>query len=178
MSRNRRQKAQDKIKARLAEGIVEALLEEAGNRVKRFGQEWQATTCQEISPDIFKYVKLDEKDCCKPDLVVKNLWNRIETVEVKFSLSDLIHDHLHYDHTFRKLRNYWPNTRIVLIRPDSNPIIEVLNPPYVDKDWNPIAVDICSIAEWGITGSIFEVYAELISKLPKSELQRVWQGGT
>jgi hypothetical protein len=164
-------------KSRVGEALIEGLLREAGNKVRRFGQEWRTTAFQELVPEIFKWVKLSERMRMKPDLAICNLRGHVEGVEVKFMHKDEHRRYLDESDYFGRLESYWPGTRVIIVtlEPPSEDHLEqchiqVLHPAVPDADLYYLRLPIYEIEEWGVAKELCKIYEQLIKALPVAQL--------
>jgi len=158
--------ARGNLKARIGEGIVESILTEAGNDVRRFGQEWRTTQFLEFCPKIFDPNPLPERFRQKPDFVIKNREGKIEGVEVKFRTNSAFVYMLDKSY-LRTLHTNWPRTRIVVVSHDADITIGVLSPPFLNESGDLLEiVPIFAIQEWGVDSTLFSKYDSIIRYLP------------
>lgn len=176
-SEDPRKQPKNMLKSRIGEAIIENLLIEAGNKVRRFGQEWRTTSSQELTPHLFKWVKLPEKTRMKPDLAICNKKGQIEGVEIKFMLKEDYRSFLDEKDYFNKLESHWPGSRVVIVtleKPTTSHLdgchIQVLHPGVIDADLYFLRCPIYELEEWGVTRDLCETYERLIAGLPADEL--------
>lgn len=165
------------IKGGIGEAIVEAILAEAGNEVKRFGKEWLSTKCASLAEVNFAKTPRSLKARLKPDFAIRTKAGEKELVESKFLITDAFL--YHWDvKELEALCSLWPGTSIVVVALDADCTMQVLRPPYFDyENGTFLTKPIYDIPEWGITSQIYPKYDAFIRDLPVQHLQNDKQGG-
>ena len=165
------------FKSRIGEALIEELLNQAGNKVRRFGQEWRTTAFQELSPAIFQWVNLSERFRMKPDLAILNREGKVQGIEVKFLRTEEHLSYLDEKKYFEKLKTHWPGTQVIIVTLEPSTVvhlnkchIQVLDPSDIDQDNYYFRCPIYNIDEWGVTKKLCANYEQLIRKLPADEL--------
>jgi hypothetical protein len=170
-----RNKARNIIKSRIGEGIVEAMLLEARNEVRRFGQEWRTAGFSELAREAFRFIPLTPRQKIKPDFMVINRERKIEGVEVKFMSTDLFRWCIQEEYR-NKLRRFWPGTRIFMVSCEMEPHIRVLDPPYHNGEEPFEGRAIYDVPEFGVGRDLYDRYARIIEGLPVDLLKNEWAG--
>ena len=163
------QKAENVIKGKLAEGLVEQMLKASGCRVYRLGAEAALENIAQLEDEFSKDSDLGKKMASIPDFAVMGCRERPVFVEVKFRAEpESLEEELLLEKEPQEI--FW-QAKIVLVTIKEKPFFRVLTPPYFSKEkregwpipvanWKPLEKDI----DLGCDKKIITQFEELAKK--------------
>ena len=163
------QKAENVIKGKLAEGLMEQLLKASGCRVYRLGADAALENIAQLEDEFSKDSDLGKKMASIPDFAVMGCRERPVFVEVKFRAEpESLEEELLLEKDAQE--GFW-KAKIVLVTTKTKPYFRVLTPPYFSKEkregwpipvanWKPLAQD----EDLGCGEEIIKEFEELAEK--------------
>lgn len=143
-------KAENIVKGKLAESLVEQLLKASGCRVYRLGAEAALENIAQLEDEFCKDSDLGKKMASIPDFAVMGCREKPVFVEVKFRAQpESLEEELLLEKDAPE--NFW-RAKIVLVTVKEKPYFRVLTPPYFSKEkrdgwpipvanWRPLEKD-------------------------------------
>ena len=165
--KNKNHYAENMLKGRMAETLVDEMLKRSGNMVYRFGFEAVLENLTQIESKFDRNTKVAERLRAIPDLVVLDAKGELALVEVKFRWDP---DALLYDNTIElldRVEKYW-NADIVFVNCFEKPYFRICRPPYFKNfsqpkkglDFKPLM----SVSDWNIPQEVYDEYESLVEK--------------
>jgi hypothetical protein len=149
------------LKGRMAESLVQDLLQEAGNQVYRFGYEAILQNLTQVERVFDGHGEMGEKIRSIPDFLVVNKKGEPFFIEVKFRWHQEWHEE-----DFKKLDNlkkFWQPI-IIFVNCYEKPYFLITKPPYCDKNKKLAGWPLEDADYLGITKDIIEKYDILVKK--------------
>jgi hypothetical protein len=159
--------AENMLKGRMAETLVDEMLKKSGNLVYRFGYEAVLQNLTQIESSFDRHSEVGERLRAIPDFVVIDKAGEPSLVEVKFRRdpSDAPHDET--IERLERVEQYW-NALIIFVNAVEKPYFRICKPPYFKNFSQPkrglVFEPLTSVAEWNITGELYAEYEALVEK--------------
>lgn len=148
------------LKGRIAEGLIEELLKQCGNKVYRFGYEAVLQNLTQLEKTFDKESEVSQRVRSIPDFVVINKEGRPFFVEVKFRTSFIVH--IEDIKRIELIEKFW-QAKIIIITPEK-PYFRILFSPYLDKEQKWIWVPLEEDKDLNIIFDILNQFNELVEK--------------
>ena len=162
--------AENMLKGRMGETLVEEMLKKCGNQVYRFGYEAVLQNLTQLEAKFDKHTEVSERMRAIPDFIVIDGEGKPAFVEVKFRRDPI--EPLH-EETIRKLEHvekYW-NAEMVFVNCAEEPYFRISRPPYFRNASQPerglLFEPITSVLAWNIDAKTYTEYEELVAKYLK-----------
>lgn len=164
--KNGNHRAENMLKGRMAESLVEEMLKRSGNTVYRFGYESVIQNLSQLESHFDRHTEVGERIRAIPDYVVIDKKGTPSFAEVKFRAEprDL------YDETIESLERvekYW-NALIVFVNCVEKPYFRISRPPYFKTISQPKRglnfEPLTDVKEWGISDETYAEYEQLVEK--------------
>ncbi len=161
--------AENIVKGKLAEGLVEQLLKASGCRVYRLGADAALENIAQLEDEFSKDSDLGKKMASIPDFAVMGCREKPVFVEVKFRAEpESLEEELLLEKDAQE--NFW-KAKIVLVTTKEKPYFRVLTPPYFSKEkrdgwpipvanWKPLEKD----EDLGCGKDVIKEFEELAEK--------------
>ncbi len=159
--------AENMLKGRMAETLVDEMLKRSGNMVYRFGYEAVLQNLTQIESDFDRKSDVGERLRAIPDFVVIGKSGEPSLVEVKFRRDPTDSPHDETIERLEKVERYW-NALIVFVNAVEKPYFRICKPPYFKNFSQPkrglVFEPLTSVEEWGISPEVYEEYEALVEK--------------
>jgi hypothetical protein len=167
--------AENMLKGRMAETLVDEMLKRSDNLVYRFGYEAVLQNLAQIEKHFDRDSDMAQRLRAIPDFVVMDENGMPSFVEVKFRRDPL--DSLH-DETIERLERvekYW-NASIIFVNSVEKPYFRICKPPYFKNFSQPkrglVFEPLTSMAQWNISADVYNEYEALVEKYLSPNLKQ------
>ena len=164
---NQNQYAENMLKGRMAETLVEEMLRRSGNLVYRFGYEAVVQNLAQVRQHFNRESEVGERLRAIPDFVVTDKAGVPSFVEVKFRRDPMDSPHDETIERLERVEKYW-NAFIVFVNCVEKPYFRICKPPYFKNFSQPkrglVFEQLVSEAAWGIDPQVYEEYEFLVEK--------------
>ena len=159
--------AENMLKGRMAETLVDEILKRSGNTVYRFGYEAVLQNLTQIESNFDHHGEVADRLRAIPDFVVLDAVGKPALVEVKFRRDPMASPHDETIERLERVEKYW-NALIVFVNAVEKPYFRICKPPYFKNFSQPkrglVFEPLTSVAEWNISSDIYAEYESLIEK--------------
>ena len=159
--------AENMLKGRMAETLVDEMLKRSGNMVYRFGYEAVLQNLTQIEGAFDRTSEVGERLRAIPDFVVIDTAGTPSLVEVKFRRDPTDSPHDETIERLERVEQYW-NALIVFINSVEKPYFRICRPPYFKNFSQPkrglVFEPLTSVAEWNVSPEVYEEYEALVEK--------------
>jgi len=148
------------LKGRIAEGLVEELLKQCGNKVYRFGYETILQNLTQIDKSFDRESEIGRKIRSIPDFIVINEQGRPFFIEVKFR-TEFLPYRKDVDR-FDSIEKLW-NPKIIIVTVEKPYFMISNNPPQKEEgnwNWEPLRNN----QDLGIKKDVLEKFEKLVEK--------------
>jgi RNAse (barnase) inhibitor barstar len=169
-SANENHYAENMLKGRMAETLVDEMLKRSDNLVYRFGYEAVLQNLTQIERHFDRDSEMGQRLRAIPDFVVMDENGAPTFVEVKFRRDPL--DSLHEEtiEVLERVEKYW-NALIVFVNSAEKPYFRICKPPYFKNFSQPkrglVFEPLTSMAAWNISADVYDEYEALVEKYLK-----------
>jgi len=159
--------AENMLKGRMAETLVEEMLKRSGNVVYRFGYESVIQNLAQLEEQFDRYTEVGERIRAIPDFVVLDKKGKPEFVEVKFRWDPLAELHDNTIDILERVEKYW-SALMIFVNCVEKPYFRISKPPYFKTFSQPkrgLAFEpLTSVSEWNISDETYGEYETLVEK--------------
>ena len=159
--------AENMLKGRMAETLVDEMLKASGNMVYRFGYEAVLQNLTQIESAFDRESEVGERLRAIPDFVVMDKAGAPTLVEVKFRRDPMDSPHDETIERLERVEKYW-NALIVFVNCVEKPYFRICKPPYFKNFSQPkrglVFEPLTSVAQWNIPGDVYDEYEALVEK--------------
>lgn len=153
--------AENMLKARMAETLVEELLKKSGNTVYRFGYEAIMQNLTQIKKNFDIHSEMGEKIRTIPDFVVIDTSGNPIFLEVKFRWNGKLHEN--DKARLERIKFFW-SAKMIFVNCFEKPFFRVSHPPYVDERNNLVSKPLVEETAWKIDSTAYNEFEVLVEK--------------
>ena len=159
--------AENMLKGRMAETLLDEMLKRSGNLVYRFGYEAVLQNLMQHEGGIDHESEVGERLRAIPDFVVIDEDGVPSFVEVKFRRDPMDSPHDETIDRLERTEKYW-NALIVFVNSVEKPYFRICKPPYFKNFSQPkrglVFEPLVSMDKWNISTDVYDEYEALVEK--------------
>jgi hypothetical protein len=159
--------AENMLKGRMAETLVDEMLKRSGNLVYRFGYEAVLQNLTQIERHFDRESEVGQRLRAIPDFVVIDEDGTPSFVEVKFRRDPMDSPHDETIERLERVEQYW-NALIVFVNCVEKPYFRICKPPYFKNFSQPkrglVLEPLASMDKWNISTDVYDEYEALVEK--------------
>lgn len=164
---NQDKRAENMLKGRMAESLVEEMLKRSGNTVYRFGYESVIQNLAQLEEQFDRYTEVGERIRAIPDFVVLDKKGKPTFVEVKFRWDPTGELHDNTIEILERVEKYW-NAEMIFVNCVEKPFFRICKPPYFKTISQPkrgLVLDpLLEVSAWNISPELYAEYESLVEK--------------